>query len=73
MYIFSRAILALVLIGLLVLVTAGPGIISSFTGGNAYNRNGYDYYEYVLTYNFANLIILVFVDFIEHTKSLVTI
>jgi hypothetical protein len=40
-----RAILALVLIGLLVLVTAGPGIISSFTGGNAYNRNGSDYYD----------------------------
>ena len=54
MYIFSRAILALVLIGLLVLVTAGPGILSSFGGSGSYNRNGYDYYEYVLTLNMTS-------------------
>lgn len=40
-----RAILALLLIGLLVLVTAGPSFLSSFTGGGSYNRNGYDYYD----------------------------
>ena len=48
---FSRAILAFTLLGLLALVTFGPSLLGAFGGGSGsgsygnYNRNGFDYYE----------------------------
>jgi len=44
----GRAVLALLLFGLLALVTFGPSLLGGFGGGSSnsgYNRNGFDYYD----------------------------